>query len=139
MVFDVLRTLADGRAAEVRIPVSVDLLRRHWPVAEPGTVEVAAGGEVIWEIMGLEEGDRAEIRVLGAEPLVAGDPPPTIFDPFETLERTDATIRASIFHRARGRYRYVIELERADGSRVSIRCEPAEMGGVDVSGPPTGT
>lgn len=138
MPIEILRTLEDGRPVEVRIQVPVSLGSRRWPLEEPGTVEVAAGGAVEWSVHGLGAGHRAHIRVVGAEPLPPDTSPVPVVDPFEGLERSGDTIRATVSRRARGRYRYEVDVELPNGDRVPLACSPAEMGGVDVSGPPTG-
>jgi hypothetical protein len=131
----VVGTLPDGRPSEVRISVPVDFESGHWPLDEPGFVEVAAGGTVTWEFGGLSSGDQPSIRVVAAEPL-PGHGQLVFFDPFETLDRAGDEIVGETFPEARGRYRYVVEVERGVGGRRRLRCSPARMGGIDVSGPP---
>jgi hypothetical protein len=138
MPTEILRTLDDGRPAEVRILVPISLSGRTWRLEETDTVEVAAGGALEWAVAGLGAGERAHIRVVSAEPLAPDTSQVPIPYPFEAVERSGDTIRASVSRRARGRYRYEVDVEFPNGDRVPLDCSPAEMGGVDVSGPPTG-
>jgi hypothetical protein len=133
MAIEVLETLADGRPTSVRLRSEVDVEGGIWRY-EWGDVEVAPTARVEWEFAGLDPGDRVELRLVGVEPFE--DEPPVDLDPFvEILERTPAGLVGSIPREARGRYRYLVDVERA-GERIRLRCEPSEMGGLDISGPP---
>jgi hypothetical protein len=133
MAIEVLETLADGRPSSVRLRSDVDVAGGIWRY-EWGDVEVAPAARVEWELDGLEAGDRVEIRLVGVEPF--DDEPPVDLDPFvEILERTPTGLVVRIPREARGRYRYLVDVERA-GERIRLRCEPSEMGGLDISGPP---
>ena len=133
MAIEVLETVPDGRPSRVRISSAVNLASEIWQFKDPSSVSVAAGGTIEWEFTGLSADDRPEIRFVGVEPLDAGQP--IFFDPIETLERLPDRIVGTIFPEARGNYRYLVIVERA-GKRIQLRCQPARMGGVDVSGPP---
>lgn len=120
--------------AHVRVDANLEL--GHWPLAEPGFVAVAAGGTVTFEFHRLDPGDRPAVRVVAAEPLPGDDRPPLFYDPFETLDREGHVIVARTFPEARGRYRYVVEVEAGERGRKRLVCSPARMGGLDVGGPP---
>jgi hypothetical protein len=135
MAIEVLKRLPapDRRPSSVRLRSVVDVERGIWHY-EWDNVEVSPEATVEWEFDGLSAGDRPEIRLVGIEPF-KGHPPVDLDPFFETVERTPTRIVGRIPREARGRYRYLVDVERA-GEWIRLRCEPSGMGGLDLSGPP---